>query len=341
MISKRRRIVFAVTTIVLSTALCVTALFVVDVRLHRKFAPSAGLNIWGYRGPLVGRKRPHEIRIAVLGGSTVQGYGLPSEESFPSQLQTLLNRSATAPATYSVVNLGYNNEGSYAFRYTLEDYKYLDPDVVVLYEGYNDLGNLNSRISRRESIVFRLTGYSPILPIVVDEKIRQLRFGDVRGHRADDPVVFHPGVASRTSAQVLEASKAISDALERQLHQVANVTRVPTNAVAFGCSARWSFYCSNMVAAIDYARQRGKTVIVGTQPYGNYEHREQQEELRRLLARRYGGDRRVRYADFGETVSTLDPSMCWDGMHLTVEGNGRLAAAMLPVVQSAAVSARP
>jgi lysophospholipase L1-like esterase len=339
-IGRRRRIVYALTAIVLSIAVCLAGLLAADVWAHRKFERAAGLNMWGYRGTPAGRKGPHEIRVAVLGGSTVLGYGLAPEDSFPSQLQRLLNRTASPPATYSVVNLGYNNEGTYAFRFTLADYAYLDPDIVVFYEGYNDLGNLNSRVSRHESIVFRLTGYSPILPIVIEEKARQLRFGDVRGHRADDPVVFRPGVVNRTAAQALEASKAISDALERQMHGVANGTGPVKNAPAFGCSMRWGYYCSNMVAAIDDARRRGQTVIVATQPYGNYEHREQQEELRRLLASRYGGDARVRYADFGNTVSLLDPAMCWDGMHLTIEGNARIAAALAPVVRSAA-SATP
>src|SRR5436190_1387018 len=102
MISRQRRIVFAVATTLISTVLCVAALFAVDVWEHRKFDRSAGLNIWGYRGRRVGRKQAHETRIVVLGGSTVQGFGLAPEDSFPSQLEALLNRDAVPPARYSV-----------------------------------------------------------------------------------------------------------------------------------------------------------------------------------------------------------------------------------------------
>ena len=37
------------------------------------------------------------------------------------------------------MNLGYNNEGAYSFRATLEDYAWLDYDLALLYEGYNDM----------------------------------------------------------------------------------------------------------------------------------------------------------------------------------------------------------
>ena len=43
----------------------------------------------------------------------------------------------------NVLNLGFNNEGAYSFKYTLKDYDYLDYDEVVLYSGYNDLSGEN------------------------------------------------------------------------------------------------------------------------------------------------------------------------------------------------------
>jgi hypothetical protein len=338
--SVRRRVAFALSAIVLSIAACVATLLAVDVWLHWKFELSAGLNVWGYRGAAVGRKRPHEIRVVVLGGSTVLNFGQSAADSFSSQAQTLLNRAASPPTTYSVVNLGSNNVGAYTFRNTLDDYKYLDADIVCFYEGYNDIGD-NLRVGRRESIVFRLTGYSPILPIVIGEKVQLLRYGDVRGPRADGAVVFRPGLKNRTAAQVLEASKAISDALERHLSDAGDTTGIVASSPSFGCSRRWAFYCSNMAAGIDHARELGKTVIVATQPYGNYEHREQQEELRQLLARRYGPDARVRYANFGDVVNLLDPKLSWDGMHLTPDGNARIAEALAPAVLSAAAISAP
>src|SRR5262245_34646573 len=210
-LSARKTLSFAAVTIVLSIIATLAVLLAIDVHLHHKFAALAGLNVWGYRGEPVGRKHPNEIRVVALGGSTVLGFGLDEPDSFPFILAQGLNQTATPPATYSVVNLGYNQAGAYSFRYTLEDYWYLNYDVVCLYEGYNDLGLPNRYVSRRQWLSFRLFGYMPILPIVLGEKATQLRYGDVRGAPTDGRVVFRPGIVNRTKADLLEAAKAISD----------------------------------------------------------------------------------------------------------------------------------
>lgn len=327
---------FAAVAVLLSVAATLTALTAFDVYLHHKFERAAGLNVWGYRGRPVGRKKPHEVRVAVLGGSTVLGFGLDEGETFPYQLEGLLNASATAPTTYRVVNLGYNQNGAYSFRYTLEDYAYLDYDVVCLYEGYNDLGNQNRRVSRRDWIVYRLTGYMPIIPIVLSEKITQLRHGDVRGQRADAPVVFRPGIVSRTKAEALAAAKAISDSVERQLRSVNNSEGEPgSQMTAEDCGVRWTFYCRSVVSGIDYARAHRKPVLVVTQPYGGKEHRAQQRDLQTMLPLRYGKDPAVQYVNLGGTVDVTDPDLCWDGMHLTAKGNRRIAEALVPAVRAA------
>ena len=45
---------------------------------------------------------------------------------------------------------------AFSFRFTLEDYEYLNPDLVLLYSGYNDLSR-NQVVFRRESAIFRRT----------------------------------------------------------------------------------------------------------------------------------------------------------------------------------------
>src|SRR6266511_2384818 len=137
---RRKKLIFAAGAVLLSIVATLGVVLALDVHLHHKFAALAGLNIWGYRGELAGHKRPHEIRIVVLGGSTVLGFGLNEPDTFPYLLAQLLNRSATPPVTYSVVNLGYNQAGAYSFRFNLADYKYLDYDIVCLYDGYNEHG---------------------------------------------------------------------------------------------------------------------------------------------------------------------------------------------------------
>ena len=164
---KRRRVLFAVAAIVLATTAGLAALVGVDVYLHGRYEKSAGFNVWGYRGRPVGKKTAGEYRIVVLGGSSAYGYGVSADDAMPAVLQRLLRERARSPL-FTVVNLGYNNEGAFSFRTTLEDYQWLGYDLVVLYEGYNDMSPVrpNLQVFRHESPMFRLTGYMPIFPII-------------------------------------------------------------------------------------------------------------------------------------------------------------------------------
>src|SRR5690349_343503 len=133
-LSRRKLIVFATITALLPIVLMTAVFLGLDLYLHKRAEKSAGLNRWGYRGPVVGRKQPGETRIVVLGGSTAFGYGVTWSEAAPAVLERQLNtRHPDHPV--SVVNLGFNNEGAYAYRPTLEDFRFLNYDVAVLFDG--------------------------------------------------------------------------------------------------------------------------------------------------------------------------------------------------------------
>jgi lysophospholipase L1-like esterase len=328
-LARRRFVLFATLTVVLSLGVCVLVLLAADVYVHKRFETVAGVNIWGYRGPVVGRKRPNEIRLVALGGSTVINFGLPFEESFPHQLEMELNRSPErAGRSFSVVNLGFNNEGAYTFQYTLADYQYLHYDIAILYEGYNDLSAPNRRFLRHESAVFRWTGYYPLLPIVAGEKVMQLRSGDI--HEAyRGRVVFRPSAVARTKAALLEASLSIVRSVE---NAAATQHLAPPIVEDNGCSPRWQDYCHGVAAGIDAALARHSAALVVTQPYLSDLHRWQQHDLAEMIARRYGSNPLVMYVNLGETVDKTDPALCWDGMHLLAPGNALIARGLMPAV---------
>src|SRR5687768_4892362 len=119
--TRRRKVVFALLAMTLACLFVVGVLLAADIYVHRKFQNSGGLNIWGYRGPTVGRKAAGERRVAVFGESTALGYGVRWHEAFPVVLEELLNqpRADAKPAKVSVVNLAYNGEGAHSYRYTL------------------------------------------------------------------------------------------------------------------------------------------------------------------------------------------------------------------------------
>ena len=161
-LTRRKKIVFALITMSLAFIVMAGLLLAADLVLHHRAQRSAGLNRYGYRGPVIGRKQPGELRVVMLGGSTVFGYGVAWNESIPAYLETALEARLQRPVT--VVNLGFNNEGAYAFRPNLEDFAYLDYDVAVLYEGYNDLPGdegPNRSVYRRD-LVRRVSGLAGV-----------------------------------------------------------------------------------------------------------------------------------------------------------------------------------
>jgi len=338
---KARHVAYAAAAVAITTVLTVAALFAADLYFHRRANRSAGVNIWGYRGPVVSKKQVSEVRVAVLGGSTVFGYGVTWDESFPAQLEQKLNAGSGA-RRFSVVNLGYNNEGAYSFRYTLEDYAYLQADVVCLYEGYNDLQGYgaNESVYRHASPLFRATGYFPILPLVFREKAMAIRSGgDLNAaYSAEGRTVFQPTLASRAKSGALTAAADIGASIERQLARLGSDPPAPTVAPAVrGCSRPWIEYCQRVSAAVDFALAAGQRVIVVGQPRLSGERARnrqiaQQRALAAMLHERYAGRREVQYVDLGGAVDLKQVALTFDGMHLTPEGNGRIADRLVPPV---------
>ena len=338
-ISRRKRFVFATIAFLLPIVVMTTALVLTDLYLHRRAERSAGLNRWGYRGPVVGRKQPGEVRIAVLGGSTAFGYGLPWQEAAPAVLEQILNSDRQGRPPVSVVNLAFNNEGAYSYRFTLDDYASLDYDVACLFDGYNDMAgdtSPNTALYRHDSAVFRLTGYYPILPLVFAEKAMSLRTGGnlnagyaaFRGE-AEGKTVFKPGLADRTSAAALESVAAVTESLGKQLGRlsVQPPPQVATTTEA-GCPSPWRTYCESMYIAIRHALDLGKRVAIVLQPrlprHVSAPHQSQQAALSEMLKRHFGADPRVRAIDLSAAVDLEDRNYTFDGMHLSTDGTEKL-----------------
>jgi len=338
-LSRRRRWLFAIAAVALAIVIPGCAVFAADVYLHRKYQTSAGYNVWGYRGPAVGRKREGSVRLVVVGGSTAYGYGVRWDQAIPARLNRKLDGRSARPI--DVVNLGYNNEGAYSMRFTLSDYAYLQYDLAVLYEGYNDLNQPpekpNLSAFRRDSPVFRSTGYLPIFPMIFKEKAAAMLHGGDAGalYRESDKTVFRPSLAQRAAAGALNATAGFGQSVERQLDAMtAEPPRQVVDANAMGCLPRWRSYCRSMYEAVDYAVGAGKRVLVVGQPLltdknDRRRHAEQQRELEGMMSRFFGGNPRVRYFGLGTVLDLDDPAMSFDRMHLTPEGNERAAEALV------------
>jgi hypothetical protein len=305
------------------------------------------VNVWGYRGAPAGAKQSGDVRIVMLGGSTAFGYGLPSHESIPAFLERRLNAEARAAGRrFTVINLGAPGQGAHGFRFDLADYAYLDYEVALLYEGYNDLGSdgvpadvpqrasPNYLLWRRSSPVFRLTGYYPIFPLVFREKAMALRAGNLNTAYEKKEVAFQPNLASRATASALQTAATIGEALE---HQLGSLSDKPVHASTDpSCRDRWRQYCGAVRDAVEFALARGTRVAVITQPYVSDKHVEQQADLAVMLKARFGERPDLRYVNLGRAVDLKNREVAYDRIHLVAAGNDRLAAELVsPVLELA------
>lgn len=341
---RRHLLIFAAAACAGGLALSLTAVLLLDVWVHHKFSQFAGVNIWGYRGPTVGSKARGEYRIVVVGSSHVFGYGVVWSDAIPAQLETKLRNMGNTNQRFSVVNLGYNNEGTYAFRFTLRDFAYLKPDLAILYVGYID--GTNTSIPRHDSALFRLTGYYPLLPMVASEKAMALRYGgDLNfAYSGAAPIGVRPKVAARFAASAIEAAVSAGDAIGRQLRRFKldpipfrfenKIT--PTSAEEDEIQSGF-FYREAIIRAVAVARELGTSVLVVARPHSGGEGYDRQlQELQRALADRFGQNPSVRFVDLSRAVDVLDTSLSFDAMHLTASGNGRTADRLLqPVLDMA------
>jgi lysophospholipase L1-like esterase len=98
-------------------------------------------NALGFRGPEIRPvKAPGTMRLFCLGDSSTYGFSISRDEAtWPARLQLYLNAN-TKPERFEVINAGAPGYSSFECLSMLE-YRGLDlqPDIVVVYLGFNDL----------------------------------------------------------------------------------------------------------------------------------------------------------------------------------------------------------
>jgi hypothetical protein len=273
----------------------------VDMAMHRAAAERDGLNRWGYRGSIARARRPGEQRMVFVGGSAAFGLGTPLDETIPKYLERNLQqkfRMGYRAVPVTVVNLAAVPDDAASFRRTLNDYRYIDYDIVCFYDGYNSLGStFDEEGWRRQSATYRHTGYLPILPFVIT------------------------GASPIGRPRLATGGPAVAR---------ASVTSATTST----CGPTWERYCEAMRTAVGDVIDSGRTAIVVTPPSLSAAHADQQHALAADLFARFGDRPTFRYLDFGSTVDLRDRDLSSDGVHLTARGNDRIADSLTgPVLQ--------
>lgn len=174
----------------------VAMLVIYDLYLHKKHSEKKDFNYRGYRGEVVGKKEPNEIRIGVFGGSKAMGYRLPYSESIAGFLQKLID-SKDCNKKYTVVNLAARQElVSKHLMSTYDIFSYLDVDVLIVYF-YNMPVAIEDDPTEFEFIphgyserngnwILRNFNYYFIFPTIFKEKYYLLRYRSITvGYKKD------------------------------------------------------------------------------------------------------------------------------------------------------------
>ena len=135
-------------------------------------------------------------------------------------------------------------------------------------------------------------------------------------------------------AKESDAGEQTPGSLQKQLGSLTDSGRFEPGSFQATCPPEWQVYCREIYDVTDLEIKRGKRVLVVTEPYISDKHVEQQRALEGMLSQRFAGQANFRYLNLGRTVDLRDQSLCWDGMHLTEEGNRRIAEALTqPVLE--------
>ena len=293
-----------------------------------------GFNSRGYRGPVLGPKPEGGHRVAILGGSTAAGYGVRADQTLPAFLGQVLAEKFPQ-SEIDVANLGWNVQGVFSFPFTIESYKYLQPDLWIFYIGYTDAG-INTSDWRKESVCFRFTGYMPIWPLIFREKAMSLMSGGQLDRAYRDPkIIFSPSLTARITGTALhgtvDAMEGMGQILEAWAKQGGKAEN--TKNQKFRTEDPLAFYLYWVDTSVEKALSlsKGSVLLLGQPRIGEW-HARQQKALHKHFLEKYADNPRVFYEDFASAIDLRNVEIAPDGMHLSVLGNRILADKLCPVV---------
>ena len=249
-----------------AVAVALLSALILDIHLHRREETTIGVNQWGFRGPLRTTQEPGVVRVAIVGGSAAFAADTMWWDTIPARLASALNESRRR-ARFRVDNLAEPAAGARTYESTLRDYGYLRPDVVCVLDGYDAVDGQPPH-GRRGSLVYRVTGYLPMVPSVLFRRPQT---------SADPAAGIAPVLRDGPFNPVLDPS----------------------------CSGASASYCLAMLDTVRFALQRGQAVVVATPPYATPRHEVQQQSLAERLAREFGDQPRFRYVNLGRILEPV------------------------------------
>jgi hypothetical protein len=276
-------------------------LLAADLYAHKRVEMVGGVNIWGYRGAVVKARQPGDLRILFVGGTRAYGYGAPADGTIAQAVEWTLTGDLRRPVT--VINAAVIGATAPDYAALVSQRLDLDPDIVCIFD---DLGRAATR-PRASRLARVASGYTPILPLVLEEKGMAWRFGSVTA----SPVVPRGNVVKRASGAVLQ----------RLGWTLRWIESPPLPAVP-------SSHTSSTLAAIDAALIRASRVLIVVDPANDRETRDNLIALETAIRER--ADRRLTLlllSDVG-TPDTLVDGYSYNGL-----GRARVATAIRGVLR--------
>jgi hypothetical protein len=273
---------------------------VADQMAHTRVERLGGVNVWGYRGPVLHQKKGNEVRIIVTGGDLAFGWGLAASETLAPSLRELLQMRVDPPGGHQPrfvtgVTTGARGLAPASYASWIERYAYLRPDVTCLV--LDPIGHVlgdSTFLPDRRAVVFTTFGYSPILPLVLQEK---------------------GALAHSTLLQLAGNALEVADAA------TGRRIDVPGAAVAGGAE-----YTASIGAAVRAALRTSTAGVVVVLAPANDNH-----DVKQQLASTIAADR-VRLVDLGRDPRMLDAGLRLDGFSFSTAGHAVAADVVAPAV---------
>src|SRR3954464_8162931 len=141
-----------------------------DIKAHSRVERLGGVNMWGYRGPVMRRKAPNEVRIAGVGGDLAFGWGVAASETLIANVRQLvsiaIDKRGHLLRPVTALNLGATGLHPDEYAAWIEHFAYLRPDILcIVVDPRSHSTKGVSLLPDRASPLFTAFGYAPILPL--------------------------------------------------------------------------------------------------------------------------------------------------------------------------------
>ena len=275
-----------------------------DMRAHNRVERLGGVNIWGYRGPVMPQKAANEIRIATVGGDLAFGWGVAASETLIYGVRQLVALALDVRGgqlrRFAAVDLGALGLEPAEYADWIRHFAYLRLDVICIVPDARAHRTAGVSIQPdRHSAIFRAFGYAPILPLVVEEKGARLHSTPVSAIGSLASALSRIGAADPGSAGVDQPGSSYVDAIRN---------------------------------AVQAALVNGSTVVVVAPPNVASVDAADGDALAAMVTMAFAGDPRVRFVNLGQHLDMANPAIWLDGVALSAAGHATAASHVTPDV---------